>query len=504
MNIKERSEINFVKIKTCLYMCLWLLVATILGMVFRTAKFSETTIVLLYIVAVLMTARYSNGFLWGMVASITATFTFNYFFTEPYFTFSVNNPNYVITFAVMTIVAFVTGALTSREKLLAKQAIEKENEMRVLYKLTNMLSLGDSFEKIGKIAIEQISDLLKCNVSFLYGMKENLDFYHLIQKNKDVYELKKVLGYYNKSNKNEDYTDWNVEGQEGLLGIIRIPNDKENKINGNQQRLLKYMIENIAIALDRVSASEERYKDKELMEQERYRANLLRAISHDIRTPLMGIMGTSEMIMNISDNDDPRKNLAKGIYQDADWLHSLVENILTLTRLQDGKMVLHTNVESLEEIIASAVNRIEKRVLGYEILVEIPEEYIQLPMDARLIEQVVVNLLDNAVKHTKKTEEIKIVVSKEELKEKEYQARVTVMDRGEGILDKDVPNIFQMFYTTSIKPSDSQYGIGLGLAICETVMKAHGGTITGKNRTDGKGAVFSFTLPMKGIKNHYV
>lgn len=446
-----------------------------------------------------MTARYTNGFLWGMLASVTGTFTFNYFFTEPLYTFSVNNPTYIITFAVMTIVAFVTGALTSREKLHAKQAMERENEMRVLYKLTNMLSHGDSFENIGRIAIENINDLLKCNISFLYKIEEEKNSYFFIERNNGKFQQTKLQQLGEEKEYKNEYTDWRVQGQESYLGIIRIPNDIQEKLSDNQKKRLSFMIENIAIAMDRVSSSEERYKDRELMEQERYRANLLRAISHDIRTPLMGIMGTSEMIMNISEREDPRKNLAKGIYQDADWLHSLVENILALTRLQDGKIVLQKNMEPIEEIIASAVNRIEKRASQYEITVEIPEEYIEVAMDARLIEQVVVNLLDNAIKHTKKTEEIKIIVSKEKIKENEYEARVTVMDRGEGIQEKDIPNIFQMFYTTSTKPADSQYGIGIGLAICETVIKAHNGTIIGKNQTDGKGAIFSFTLPMKGV-----
>lgn len=503
MNLKKRNGAKFITIRAFICMVLCLFAATSLGIAFRAVSFPETTVVLLYIVAVLLTALYTNGFLWGMIGSIAATFTFNYFFTEPYYSLSVNNPSYIITFAAMTLVAFVTGVLTSREKIHAEQAIERENEMRVLYTLTNKLSHTDSFEKIGKIAVEHINDLLECDISFVYGMKGD-SFCYLLKEKKNNFEQIELKNFIYKENENNDYIDWKVEGQEEFLGIIRIPIEIQKKLNENQKKLLRFMIENIGIAMDRVSSSEERYRDRELMEQERYRANLLRAISHDIRNPLMGIMGTSEMIINITNGDDPRKNLAKGIYQDADWLHSLVENILALTRLQDGKIVLQKKFEPIEEIIASAVRRVEKRASEYEILVEIPEEYVEVPMDAKLIEQVVVNLLDNAVKHTDKSEEIKVIVTKGETEQGQYQVCVAVLDRGDGILEKDIPHIFQMFYTTGTKPADSHYGIGLGLAICETVVKAHGGIIIGKNRTDGKGAVFTFTLPMKGMDKSHV
>ena len=137
---------------------------------------------------------------------------------------------------------------------------------------------------------------------------------------------------------------------------------------------------------------------------ERERANLLRAISHDLRTPLSGIMGTSEMLMDMTDKEDRRQELLQGIYQDADWLKSLVENILSLTRLQDGKIVIQKEMEAIEEVIGCAVAHVERSFPEREIQVEIPEEFRLVPMDAKLIEQVITNLLDNAVKHTRPQE----------------------------------------------------------------------------------------------------
>ena len=252
------------------------------------------------------------------------------------------------------------------------------------------------------------------------------------------------------------------------------------------------MLESTALAMDRLRVMKERIRTREEANQERYRGNLLRAISHDLRTPLAGIMGTSEVIMDMTEKDDARFSLAEGIYKDADWLHSLVENILSLTRLQDGRLTLNKQPEAVEEVIGAAVLAIGKRAPEREIAVQIPDDLLMVPMDARLIGQVLVNLLDNAIKHTQPGEEISVTVSED----KDF-AVFTVADRGTGISEQDLPHVFQMFYTTQGKGPDAKRGIGLGLAICESIVTAHGGTIHAQNRRDGKGAEFTFTLPIK-------
>ena len=199
------------------------------------------------------------------------------------------------------------------------------------------------------------------------------------------------------------------------------------------------------------------------------------------------------MIMDMSKKEDPRFDLAEGIHKDAIWLHSLVENILSLTRLQEGRMVIKKQPEAVEEIVGGAIAQMAGRSPGREIQGEVPEEVLMVPMDARLIMQVLINLLDNAVKHTPPEAEIKITVKKDLAGEK---AVFCVADRGEGIAPEDLPNIFQTFYTSRIKPVDAQKGIGLGLTICESIVSQHGGRMEAGNRTDGPGAEFQFTLPL--------
>lgn len=353
MQTKESKE---PMLRQFLTMAGFLLLASAVGIIFREVKFQESNIVIVYMLSVLMTSRFTKGYVFGLTASVIATFLFNWLFTRPYYSFAVYNPGYLITFVIMTITAIFTSALTTRVKEDAVRAQEKEAEI----------------------------------------------------------------------------------------------------------------------------------------EQERYRGNLLRAISHDLRTPLSGIMGTSEMLIGMTDKDDPCHEMAVGIHKDADWLHSLVENILSLTRLQDGRLNIKKEPEALEEVIGGAIAVIEKRAPDHEIQVEMPEEFLLIPMDASLMEQVFVNLLDNAVKHSRPEEPVTVSVK---APEQEGMVTVTVVDRGEGISEEDLPKIFETFYTSSARETDSKQGIGLGLAICDTIIKAHGGTIKAGNRPDGKGATFTFTVP---------
>lgn len=260
----------------------------------------------------------------------------------------------------------------------------------------------------------------------------------------------------------------------------------------SDRQLLQSLSEMITLAMDRFRAARQKIRSEEEAAQERYRSNLLRAISHDLRTPLSAIMGTSEMILGMSENDDPRRALAWDIYQDADWLHSLVENILSLTRIQDGHLNLHLEKEAAEEIIASALDHIAKRAPQRMINVSIPNEVLMIPMDGKLIQQVLINLLDNALKHTQPQDEITLTLRRDQ-----NEAVFTVRDGGEGIADKDLAHIFQTFYTTRTRQADAQHGIGLGLTICESIVKAHHGTISARNRTDCCGAEFTFRLPLE-------
>ena len=484
---------------------LLIVAATGIGQLFRYVGFPETNIVVVYIFSILLIARFTRGYAYGIMASVIATGAFNYFFTEPYFTFSVNDPTYFVTFGIMTVTAFITGALTSKVKQNAVDAREKESEASALYKLTNRLTDAVDMSDIAGIATGTISGIMGCRAACLCFDEKGRPERSFIQqqdaekqirrKTDNPTEIRRRIERLRSAcDVNGEFCDWPIYGREAILGIMRIPEESAAVMNEPQMRLLRSMIECTALAMDRFRSAQERIRSREETVQERYRGNLLRAISHDLRTPLSGIMGTSEMLMDMTAPEDPRRALAEGIHQDADWLHSLVVNILSLTRLQEGKLALAGQMEAPEEVIGGAVNHIMQRSPGREITVDAPDELMFVPMDAKLIEQVLINLLDNAVKHT--PPEGEIIVSVREDREAAC-AVFSVADRGCGIAAADLPHIFQAFYTTRSKEADAHRGIGLGLAICESIVAAHGGTIEARNRADGQGAEFVFTLPME-------
>jgi two-component system sensor histidine kinase KdpD len=500
INKNESGTKNFYR---AIIMTAIFLIASGIGYLFRYINFPDTNIVVVYLLAVHMTAWLARSFVFGFIASLLATFSFNYFFAEPIFTFSVNDPNYIVTFITMTVTALITSTLTSHVQRSATEAKEKEAETKAIYNLTNHLTDAKEIHDIASIAASTISECFSCNAACLCFDEENMPENTFVQQMlggeqvrrevADVDEMKhRIESLRTGFDIGAEFADWPIYGRENILGVVRIPNEKEKSMNEAQKRLLRSMIESAALAMDRFRSAEQRIKSRDEIEKERYRANLLRAISHDIRTPLSGMIGTTEMLLGMTEIDDPRYDLLKGIQKSADWLHSLVENILNLTRLQDGKLSVNKQQEAVEEVIGGAVSHIAARAPEYEISVNVPDELLLVPMDAKLIEQVLINLLDNAVKHTAPKREIGVVV---ELCENEDMVKFTVKDRGTGIREKDLPNIFMMFYTSHVKHADAKKGMGLGLAICETIIKAHGGSIEAHNRKDGQGAEFIFKLP---------
>ena len=504
--MSEKKDSNEKVMIQCTILTILLLAgASVIGYLFDLTGFPETNIVITYLLAVHMIAWLTDGFLWGILSSIVATFLFNYFFTEPYLTFSVNDPSYIITFVIMTIVALITSTIASHAKKSALDARQKEAETKAVYNLTNHLTDADNIRDIVGFAISEISEYLGCQAACLCfkenGTPENFftqhrsDHQQIRREIKNAEEIRHRIeqlktGY----DIGSEFYDWPIYGHNNILGIVRIPVQTGQAMSVAQVRLLRSMIESVALALGRLLASEQHNRSREETIQERYRGNLLRAISHDLRTPLSGIMGTSEIIMDMSNQDDPRYDLASAIHKDADWLHSLVENILSLTRLQEGRLMVNKQPEAVEEVLAGAIDRIAKQWPKYEVNVSMPNELLMISMDAKLIRQVLINLLDNAIKHTPQGGEISISVVKDE---NSHLGIFKIIDSGSGISQKDLPHIFQMFYTSSTQIADAERGIGLGLTICDAIIKAHGGTIKAGNRMNRTGAEFTFTLPLE-------
>ena len=234
------------------------------------------------------------------------------------------------------------------------------------------------------------------------------------------------------------------------------------------------------------------------IEKEQLRADLLRSISHDLRTPLTSISGNaSNLLSNENEfSQETRMQIYGDIYDDSMWLINLVENLLSVTRIEDGRMDLRMSAELMDEVIAEAMRHTDRNRDGRKIEVSSDEEFILGKMDARLIVQVVINLVDNAVKYTPEGAQIRIHTGK-----KDGMVVVSVSDTGPGIPDEQKSKVFDMFYTGTNRAADGRRSLGLGLGLCRSIIRAHGGEIWVSDNKP-QGAVFTFTLPAEEVTLH--
>jgi len=234
------------------------------------------------------------------------------------------------------------------------------------------------------------------------------------------------------------------------------------------------------------------------IEKEQLRADLLRSISHDLRTPLTSISGNaSNLLSNENEfSQETRMQIYGDIYDDSMWLIKLVENLLSVTRIEDGRMDLRMSAELMDEVIAEAMRHTNRNRAGRKIEVSSDEEFILGKMDARLIVQVVINLVDNAVKYTPEGAQIRIHTGK-----KDGMVVVSVSDTGPGIPDEQKSKVFDMFYTGTNRAADGRRSLGLGLGLCRSIIRAHGGEIWVSDNKP-QGAVFTFTLPAEEVTLH--
>ncbi|MBN2050462.1 MAG: DUF4118 domain-containing protein [Spirochaetales bacterium] len=459
---------------------------TAIAFAFQSLGFSDANLIMVFIFGVVLTSV-RTGRLFGVAASILSVFLFNFFFTEPRYTFAVNDTQYIFTFVVMLAVALIISALTVREKNQAKQAAEREQRANVLFRVSRALLASGSPDAICRKALEQINDTIPgVPVIILEGSAQTpSSVLYPGEGEEPVTEEPAAFQI-------------PIRGSEGHYGYLSIHSIEKNCIlSKEEESLLQTFAAQISLALDRERILTKHEEAKVRAENDKLRLTILRSISHDFRTPLAGITGASSTLLSDNDSleDDTRNDLLKSIHDEATWLSHMVENILSLTRVQSAGGVIRKVPEVLDDVLLSAVQRIRGWLGEHELEVQPPSEVVLVPMEGTLIEQVLINLLTNAIQHT--PEGTNIVVSAGVLKEEEKAlVEFSVEDNGPGIPDVSIPTIFDLFKQSQVSRSKNARGAGLGLGICRAVVEAHGGRITASNKPEG-GARFSFTLPME-------
>lgn len=504
LNTNIKFAISFQDIiKVILVMCN----ATIISKIFDIFGFASTNMIMVYILGVIIVYMATSGYLAGIISSIIGVLTFNYLFTEPRYSFEFYDKSYLATFPIMFIVSLIIGTLTNRVQTEIKKSSDREKLTQTLYRISRKLLSATSNADVVAIGIKYISRLIgrtvicyvfeneKLSAPFVYNSDKSKNYDNILDKEEQAAAQWTFLNKKESGSGTDTFYGAKgyympIKGKKNILGVMGI-SCIDGKLEPEQKFVFETVTSQMAIALEREIFSKEQETSKIEIERERLRSNLLRSISHDLRSPLAGIKGAVSTILENGDliSKETEEKLLKGMYDDTEWLIRLVENLLSMTRFDEGKMEIRKNIEVVEEVVYEAVQRSSKQFKNHKIKVNVPDKLILVPMDGSLIEQVLINLIDNAVKYSPK--QSLIIVN---LYEKNKNVIFEVIDNGAGIPKKILPHIFDRFFTDGNNVSDSRRGVGLGLAICRSIVEAHDGRIKAINRKDG-GAIFRFNIP---------
>ena len=486
--------------------------ATGISFCFYTLGLREANIITVYILGVLLTAIWTNGHLYGALASLLSVISFNFFFTVPRFTLAANDPDYPVTFLIMLVASVISSTLATRVKKQARQSAQKAYYMELLINSNQKLQQGRDEQEIIQIAAEQVSALLDRPVLYALAMKgQELSFQVSPQSeaNKQLSamtpEEKGVADWVIKNNKHAGATTntlshahnlyLSVRGNQEVMGVIGVPAKYYPPLEVFEKNLMISILNECGLILERRRLRDEKQKIALETQRERLRSNLLRAISHDLRTPLTSISGNAGVLMekSIALTEEKKQEIYASIYDDSMWLVDLTENLLSITRIENGTMHLQMNAELIDDVLREAIAHVDRQAARHHIRVNLEDDLLMAKMDARLIVQVIINIVNNAIKYTPEGSHICISAEKED-----RMVCIHIADDGPGISDEAKVHLFDMFYTAGIGKADSRRGLGLGLSLCQSIVEAHGGEIFVENN-EPHGAVFSFTLPLEEV-----
>ena len=480
-----------------------IIVASLIGLFFAHLGFSEANIITLYILGVLITSIItSSKTAWGFT-SVASVLIFNFLFTKPRFTLMAYGDGYPITFAIMFAASLITGSLASKMHNQTKQSSQAAYRTKILFDANRLLQRASNDEEVLKITAEQLKKLLNREIvvfkrdkdglqTLVYGLEDSFQIEEIELKTASNI-LVNLSSDYNNAQSRCDY--YPMKTQLRTYGVVAVYKS-EKEIDSFENSIVLSLVGECALALENLFNAKEKELAAVLAENEQLRANLLRAISHDLRTPLTAISGNaSNLISNAASFDEQTKlSIYNDIYHDSMWLINLVENLLSITRLEEGRMNLNFTTELVDEVVAEAIKHVHQRERGQKITVVHKDELLLAKMDTRLIIQVIINILDNAMKYTPTDSLVTVTTEKQNDK-----AVISIADNGAGIPDELKERVFDMFYTGAKKLADSRRSIGLGLALCKSIISVHNGEIFVKDNVPS-GAIFTFTLPIGEIE----
>jgi two-component system sensor histidine kinase KdpD len=467
-------------------------------LVYRGFELSDVAMV--YVLGIVVVAsRFGRGP--SATAAALSVLAFDFAFVPPRFTFAVSDYRYFLTFATMLIVGLVVSSLTLRVRRQAESASAREHHTAALYALTRELAGARSVRAIAQVAVRDAGAAFGARVAVL-----------LPDGAGHVRPLPDLEGALELDERETVVASWAFEHGEpaGLgtstlpaakalhsplvsayqvVGVLSIQPTTDTPVLAERRQLLDAFCHKTAMALERARLLEEGHAARLRAERESLRNALLSSVSHDLRTPLAAITGAASTLLEDDTAPlDVRREMLQTVFDEADRLNRLVGNLLDMTRLEAGDLRVKKEWMSLEEVIGTALHRLERTLHGRPVAVDLPADLPLVAIDGRLVGQVFVNLLENAAKHTPQGTPIEIAA-----RASDKDVCVEISDRGPGVDAGEEERVFEKFYRAR-----GTAGTGLGLAIARGVVIAHGGRIEALAR-DGGGATFRFTLPLGGV-----
>jgi two-component system sensor histidine kinase KdpD len=443
--------------------------------------------------------------LWpSLAASVLSALCYNFFFTEPYYTFIISNPANVLAVGFFTIVAIAVSNVGARARVHAVAAMARARTTESLYAFSRKLSGVGTLDDVLWATAYQTALMLKMRVVLLlpedgaivvktgYPPEDILDEADLAAA-KWAWQNNRPAGRGSDTLPGAKRLFMPMRTGRGAIGIVGLDSDKPGPLlTPDARRLLDALIDQGALAIERVNLVEDMGRVEQSVQAERLRIALLTSISHDLKTPLASVLGAAGALRDLSPKltDAEKADLMATIIDESERLNRFIANLLDMTRLESGAIAPNTAPHDLQEIIGSALRRADKILERHRVKLEVPADLPMLNLDAVLFEQALFNLLDNASKYSPAGTTITIRIWREG-----DIVVLQILDEGEGIPSADLEHIFDKFYRTQ-KGDQVRAGTGLGLAISRGFIEAMNGTIVPANRTDRTGAIFTIQLPI--------
>jgi two-component system sensor histidine kinase KdpD len=476
-------------------------------------RVAETNTAMVFLLGVgIVASRYGRGP--AIAASIVNVLVFDFFFVPPVFSFDVSDVQYLLTFAVMLTIGLLISELTSRRREQLRASQRQERRAAALYRFTKQLSEIAGVEFLVRTAGQQLREIFAGEV-VLYlrgspGDPAELRFGTDTAVAKFavnaivaqwVADHDQMAGMGTDTLPNATALFVPLIGSQRNVGALGVrPVDAERFLDPEQQRLLETCASLIALSIERDQSVLEAHEAQLRVQAEQLRNSLLSSVSHDLRTPLAAIAGAAASLLGSQESgvrsqgsgvgsQGSDRELLQSIVEEAHRLARLVDNLLDMTRLESGAVVLNKQWHVLEEIVGAARNRLRRELGGHTVHVDIPADLPLLLLDGTLLEQAFSNILENAARYTPAGSRVDITA-----RALGAQVEIRIADNGPGLPPGTETRIFEKFFRANVSAADGRRGVGLGLTICQAIVLAHGGSIRAHNRP-GNGAEFVIELP---------